>query len=57
MLRTFKEGSLFCVATRLLAEWPGVRILLGATITLSLKRPGRGVYDLLTLIGGEVRME
>ena len=33
VLRTFMEGSLFCVATRLLAEWSGVRIPLGATVT------------------------
>jgi hypothetical protein len=36
MLRTFKEGSLFCVETRLLAEWSGFRIPFGATITLFL---------------------
>ena len=30
MLRTFKEGSLVCVATRLRAECSGVRIPVGA---------------------------
>lgn len=54
MLRTFKEGSLFCVATRLRAEWYGVRIPFGATITLFLtcsNRPGPTLPSILWVPG------
>ena len=40
MLRTFKEGSLVCVATRVLAEWSAVRIpLWGNRFALFLTCP------------------
>ena len=54
MLRTFNEGSLFCVETRLLAEWSGVRIPLGETITLFLtcsNRPGPTLPSILWVRG------
>jgi len=54
VLLIFNEGSLFCVATRLLAEWSGVRISSGATITLFLtcsNRPGPTLSSILWVRG------